>query len=212
MLFHLPLRQTEGFVASLLRLMGLHLNAPDHTTLSRRNRDLLVPTLSRADDRPIHLIVDSTGLKIYSAGEWCSRKHRKATERGGWRKPHIGVDDDGYVVTETLTQNTVDDANMLPDLRSRRDRRRLRHRIGSVVEPCTNATRIVHRNALTRVEGDQVAWSERSSAGTPLRGFSRLARHRYAVSTARALLSRRARCSGSGALRDRPRPAPPAVR
>jgi len=116
MLFHLPLRQTEGFVASLLRLMGRHLNAPDHTTLSRRNRDLLVPTLSRTDDGPIHLVVDSTGLKIYGAGEWCSRKHRKAHERSGWPKLHIGVDDDGYVVAETLTQNTVDDADVLPDL------------------------------------------------------------------------------------------------
>ena len=47
MLFHLPLRQTEGFVASLLRLMGRNLNAPDHTTLSRRNRNVLVPDLSR---------------------------------------------------------------------------------------------------------------------------------------------------------------------
>ncbi len=116
MLFHLPLRQTEGFVASLLRLMGLDLNAPDHTTLSRRNREVLVPALRRADGRPIHLIVDSTGLKIYGAGEWCSRKHRKAHERGGWRKLHIGVDNDGYIVAETLTQNTVDDADMLPNL------------------------------------------------------------------------------------------------
>ena len=116
MLFHLPLRQAEGFVASLLRLMDLDLNAPDHTTLSRRNRDVLVPALSRDDDRPIHLIVDSTGLKMYGAGEWCSRKHRKANERGGWRKLHIGVDDDGYVVAAALTQNTVDDADMLPDL------------------------------------------------------------------------------------------------
>jgi hypothetical protein len=116
MLFHLPLRQTEGFVASLLWLMDLDLSAPDHTTLCRRNRDVLVPALRRADDRPIHLIVDSTGLKIYGAGEWCSRKHRKAHERGGWRKLHIGVDDDGYVVAEALTQKTVDDADMLPDL------------------------------------------------------------------------------------------------
>ena len=115
-LFHLPLRQTEGFVASLLRLMGLDLHSPDHTTLSRRNRDVLVPALRRADARPIHLIVDSTGLKIYGAGEWCSRKYRKAHERGGWRKLHIGVDDDGYVVAAALTQNTVDDADMLPDL------------------------------------------------------------------------------------------------
>ena len=53
MLFHLPLRQTEGFVASLLRLMSLDLNAPDHTTLSRRTRDVRVPALRRADDGPI---------------------------------------------------------------------------------------------------------------------------------------------------------------
>ena len=116
MVFHLPLRQTEGFVASLLRLMGLDLNAPDHTTPSRRNRDVLVPAVSRADDGPIHLVVDSTELKIYGAGEWCSRKHRKANERSVWRKLHIGVDDNGYVVAATLTQNTVDDADILPDL------------------------------------------------------------------------------------------------
>ncbi len=116
LLFHLPLRQTEGFVASLLRLMDLDLHAPDHTTLSRRNRGVLVPALRRADDGPIHLIVDSTGLKIYGAGEWCARKHRKAHERGGWRKLHIGVDEDGYVVAEALTQHTVDDADVLPDL------------------------------------------------------------------------------------------------
>ena len=55
-------------------------------------------------------------LKIYGAGEWCSRKHRKVNERRGWRKLHLGVDEDGYVVAETLTQNTVDDADILPDL------------------------------------------------------------------------------------------------
>ena len=110
MVFHLPLRQPEGFVASWLRLMGLDLNAPDHTTLSRRNRDVLVPAVRRADDGAIHLVVDSTGLKIDGAGEWCSRKHRQAHERSGWRKLHIGVDDNGYVVAETLTQNTGDGA------------------------------------------------------------------------------------------------------
>ncbi len=82
MLFHLPLRQTEGFVASLIRLMGLDLHAPDHTTISRRNRDVLVPVLRRDDDGPIHLIVDSTGLKIYGAGEWCSQA-QEGRFRGG---------------------------------------------------------------------------------------------------------------------------------
>jgi hypothetical protein len=114
--FHLPLRQTEGFVASLLRLMGMDLQAPDHTTLCRRARDVELPGIGRHHDGPVHLIVDSTGLKIYGAGEWCSRKHRKAGERGGWRKLHIGVDGDGYVVAEVLTENTADDADMVPTL------------------------------------------------------------------------------------------------
>ena len=66
--FHLPLRQTEGFLDSLLRLMELDLKAPDHTTLSRRNKDVDVPSPTKAHDSPIHLIVDSTGLKISGAG------------------------------------------------------------------------------------------------------------------------------------------------
>jgi hypothetical protein len=60
--------------------------------------------------------VDSTGLKLYGAGEWCSREHRKAGERGGWRKRHIGVDGDGYVVAEVLTEHTVNDADIVPTL------------------------------------------------------------------------------------------------
>jgi hypothetical protein len=60
--FGLPLRQTEGFLDSLLSLMGLDLKAPDHTTLSRRNRIVKLPPPSRAHEGPIHQIVDSTGL------------------------------------------------------------------------------------------------------------------------------------------------------
>ena len=62
------------------------------------------------------MIVDSTGLKIYGAGECGSRKHRKANERGGWWKLHLGVDHDGYGVAEALTRNTIDDADILADL------------------------------------------------------------------------------------------------
>ena len=62
--FGLPLRQTEGFLDSLLSLMSRDLKAPDHTTLSRRNQMVVVPPLTRAHDGPSDLIVDSTGLKI----------------------------------------------------------------------------------------------------------------------------------------------------
>ena len=74
--FRLPLRQTEGFVASLIRLMGLDLDTPDHTTLSRRNSDVEVPLLAKKHDGPIHLAIDSIGLKIVGDGEWHAHKHR----------------------------------------------------------------------------------------------------------------------------------------
>ena len=84
--FSLPLRQTEGFLDSLLRLMGLNLKAPDHTTLSRRNQIVAVPPLTRSHDGPIDLIVDSTGLKILGCGEWNAHKHKASKKRRDWRK------------------------------------------------------------------------------------------------------------------------------
>ncbi len=60
LVFHLPLRQTEGFVASIVRWMGLDLETPDHTTLSRRNATVDVPSLEKKHDGPNHLVIDST--------------------------------------------------------------------------------------------------------------------------------------------------------
>ena len=116
LVFHLPLRQTEGFVGSLLRLMGLDLKAPDHSTLSRRGKEVEVPQLCREREGPIHLVVDSTGLRISGDSEWRRRKHRKGKARRGWRKLHIGVDDDGFVVASQLTESRRDDASVVPDL------------------------------------------------------------------------------------------------
>ena len=81
LVFRLPLRQTEGFLDSLLSWMDLDLNAPDHTTLSRRNQIVQVQPLTRAHDGPIDLIVDSTGLKIVGSGEWNVRKHKASKRR-----------------------------------------------------------------------------------------------------------------------------------
>ncbi len=114
--FGLPLRQTEGFLDSLLRLMGLDLKAPDHTTLSRRNQIVAVPPLTRSHDSPICLIVDSTGLKILGCGEWNTHKHKTSKKRRDWRKLHIGVDEEGFIVAAELTASSGDDASTLPDL------------------------------------------------------------------------------------------------
>ena len=114
--FGLPLRQTEGFLDSLLSLMGLDLRAPDHTTLSRRNRIVKLPPLTRTDNGPIYLIVDSTGLKIMGSGEWNAHKYKASKKRRDWRKLHIGVDDEGFIVAAELTASSTDDASTLPDL------------------------------------------------------------------------------------------------
>jgi len=114
--FDLPLRQTEGFLDSLLSLMGLDLKAPDHTTLSRRNRTVERPPLTRVHDAPIHLIVDSTGLKMLGSGEWSAHKYKASKKRRDWRKLHIGVDEEGFIVAAELTTGREDDASTVPDL------------------------------------------------------------------------------------------------
>src|ERR1035438_2310232 len=66
--FHLPLRQTEGFMESIFALLGMTVSAPDHSTLSRRATTLPSVSLGRIPDGPLHVLIDSTGLKVYGAG------------------------------------------------------------------------------------------------------------------------------------------------
>ena len=109
LLFHLPLRQAEGFLHSLFGMMGIDLSAPDHTTLSRRGQ-LLDVTLRRVPTgEGLHLIVDSTGLSIVGEGEWVRAKHGVRGTRG-WKKLHLAVDRSGVIVAEALTEGHVDDA------------------------------------------------------------------------------------------------------
>jgi transposase len=112
--FHQPLRQTEGLVSSLLELMGLDLPVPDHSTLSRRSRTLAVAP--QAASGPVHLLVDSTGVKLSGPGEWLVEKHGTQRRRA-WRKLHLAVDaKTGTIVASTLTSKEVDDAAELGPL------------------------------------------------------------------------------------------------
>jgi hypothetical protein len=96
LVFHLPLRQAEGFLKSILKLMDLYLPCPDHTTMSRRNRTENVFSRTRSlPAGPVHFIVDSTGLKICSQAEWRSKKQGKRW-RKRWKKLHLGVDENGH--------------------------------------------------------------------------------------------------------------------
>jgi hypothetical protein len=113
-----PLRQTEGFVRGLVGLMGLDILVHDYSTFSRRGAGLTLSMTSRHQkDGPIHLVVDSTGLKIFGEGEWLQNKHKTKTTRRSWRKLHLGLDlVSGDIVCSDLTTDDVGDPTALPDL------------------------------------------------------------------------------------------------
>jgi hypothetical protein len=115
MVFGLRLRSCDGFLGSVLDLMDLDLPVPDHTTLSRRARTWK-PSIERrtAPVAPLHVLVDSTGLKSYGAGQWLEEK-RRAKSRRGWRKLHLAVDaDTGQIIAHSLTdQDTGDTAQVV---------------------------------------------------------------------------------------------------
>jgi Transposase DDE domain len=113
--FRLGLRQTEGLVGSILRLLGLELRVPDHTTLSRRAATLEVPR-SRSGGGPLHLLVDSTGLRLSGPGEWLTEKHGTKARRS-WRKLHLGVDaGTGRIEAVELTTSEADDGSRVGPL------------------------------------------------------------------------------------------------
>ncbi|WP_097807154.1 IS5 family transposase [Pelagimonas varians] len=115
-LFGLPLRQTTGFVQSLLQLIGLDWAVPDFSTLCRRQRTLNVSLPYRGGTGPLNLLIDSTGIKAEGEGEWNARKHG-GSKRRIWRKIHIGIDEETLEVRAVeVTGSNIGDAPVLPDL------------------------------------------------------------------------------------------------
>src|SRR5882757_7537866 len=114
--FRLGLRQTEGLMASVLTLMELTISAPDHSTISRRAVTLPVIHPASGPHGPLHLLIDSTGLQVYGAGQWLEAKHG-ARSRRRWRKLHLAVDaDNGMIVAQTLTDQDIDDPSQVAPL------------------------------------------------------------------------------------------------
>jgi len=115
--FKLPLRATQGFIDSLLQLMDLPLNAPDYSLLSKRQKTLKVKLPeSRDSSKRMHLVIDSTGLKVYGEGEWKVKKHG-VEKRRRWLKLHLGIDEQNNAIEAcVLTSDKVHDCKVLPDL------------------------------------------------------------------------------------------------
>jgi len=114
--YGLPLRATEGLTRSVLHLLGMELEVPCYTTLCRRRRSLEVEMPRLRKSEPLHLVVDSTGIKVYGEGEWKVRQHGY-TKRRTWRKLHLGVDDATLeFVSVVVSTNDFKDSQLLPDL------------------------------------------------------------------------------------------------
>ena len=114
--YHLPLRSAQGLVSSFMQLLNLDLPIPHYSTLSRRARSLDVPLSAQIRKGPLHLVIDSTGLKLYGEGEWRVRG-RGWTKRRTWRKLHLAMDGETQQITSALiTAKEVVDPRALPRL------------------------------------------------------------------------------------------------
>ena len=116
--FGRPWRQTEGLLRSLATLLGLEIGIPDHTTFSRRSPGLaLARSLGQAQARgPVHVVIDTTGLKVHGAGEWLAETHGERGRRT-WRKLHLAVDPStGEILASELTTTEEGDAALVGPL------------------------------------------------------------------------------------------------
>ena len=117
--YRLALRQTQGLMSSVAFLMGVDIAVPDFSTLSRRGKGLVLPSAKRqaSSREPVHLVVDSTGVKVFGAGEWLENKHKVKAKRKRWRKLHLGLDlVSGEIIYSDLTMDDVGDPTALAGL------------------------------------------------------------------------------------------------
>lgn len=128
LVFRQALRQTEGLMASIFELLKVELKVPDHSTVNRRAMKMKsVSTRCAVPAGAAHILIDSTGVKVYGAGEWLQEKHGQKSRRS-WRKLHLTVDaNTGLIVASILTEQDVDDPSQVGPLLDQ-----IEHKIGQV--------------------------------------------------------------------------------
>lgn len=108
--YGLPYRQTIGFAQSILELLGAEVKVPDYTLLCKRSQDLELDLAITPSKEPKHIVLDSTGLKVYGEGEWKVRQHGSSKCRT-WRKLHLSVDESTQELQAVvLSESGLDDA------------------------------------------------------------------------------------------------------
>ena len=118
--YRLPLRQTQGFINSLFRLMGIDLSCPDFSTLSKRLNELniKVPRYKKTNhpEKGVHAIaIDSTGLKRFGRDEWHQEKY-ELSSKASWRKLHIAANEEHYLEASILTDRFESDDQQVKKL------------------------------------------------------------------------------------------------
>ncbi|WP_375860182.1 IS5 family transposase [Burkholderia cenocepacia] len=114
--FHLPLRAQQGFAQSLRDLAFAELPVANYMTVCRRALTLQVELPVIDSDEPPHLVVDSTGAKVYGGGEWKIRQHGYSKRRT-WRRTHLALNaNTGQLRAALMTHQDVVDGEVLPEL------------------------------------------------------------------------------------------------
>lgn len=114
--FKLPLRALEGFINSLFNMMEVDLKSPDYSCISKRAKTVEVDYRLRCQGPVRHIVIDSTGLKVFGEGEWKVRKHGQEKRRI-WRKAHFAVDADTHeIISAVGSLDSVHDSEVLPTL------------------------------------------------------------------------------------------------
>lgn len=115
--FGMTLREVQGFIISLLELIGVDIDVPNYTTICRRLQQIDTTTKKAMESkRNIHIVIDSTGLKVYGEGEWKVRQHGYAKRRT-WRKLHLAVNEsNSQIEAVVFTDNSFKDNEVFEDL------------------------------------------------------------------------------------------------
>lgn len=116
-LLSLPLRNLQGFIQALKMYMKIDISVPNYTTICRRQKKLKIfITKTQFKNEPIHIVVDSTGLKVFGEGEWKVRSHGYTKHRM-WRKLHLAINPKtGNIIAQSVTTNSVTDSDAGVDL------------------------------------------------------------------------------------------------
>ena len=115
LVFKQRLRQSEGLVQSIIKLMNLDLKTPTFSTISVRSKGIETPEFIKRSSEAAVIAIDSTGLKIYGEQEWQVEKYSLKT-RKSWSKLHLAIDEVGYILGSSLTHHNISDSAVVPEL------------------------------------------------------------------------------------------------